>query len=381
MTVKPDTARPAPASTGVHQGAKTLAASRVAVLLSSRVPADLRERVRQGTAPSHDLLALADRLGATVIAPEGRPWGRLGPLSRFAGLFGVAWAGFKRRRDYDSILVDLDHSGAILATLFKLSRTRRRLVVICHGKLSRGWGARMTKMCRLHKQIDRFVCYGPVAAERLVTKAGVPSSQVRLLRHPADHRFWRPSQAEPEPLLVSAGMYRRDYPTLVEAVRGLNVRAYLAAFSPWVDPGRKAGVAAAPENVTFLRLAPAELRDLYARALFVAVPLLETPSQAGTMVIYEAMAMGKALIVTGTTGEVALGLVKEGETGFYVRPGDVQGWREKVKFFLDHPEEAARMGRNARAIVENGLNQERFVVQLAEIVGENRAGRSSGGAR
>lgn len=348
---------------------------RVAVLVSSPVADELRDRISNGLAPRHDMLALADALNATLVTPEVDSWGKTGKFSRFTRLFSVAWRGFTLRDQYDMIISDLDHTGGVLAILFKLTRTRRGHIVICHGKLSRSFGAWMVRIFRLYTHIDRFLCYGAVVEERLKKWARVPEDQVKLVLHPADHHFWRPSIREPERLISSAGMYRRDYPTLVQAVRDMDVRVEIAAFSPWVKPGIRPPDVDLPGNVYFTRLPPTLLRDLYARSLFVVVPVHETASQAGSLVIYEAMSMGKAVVATGTEGQQGMSLIRDGKTGFYVKPGDVESWRKVISYLLENPQEAILMGQAARAEVEHRLNLDQYISDMAGVVRSISAAR------
>ena len=342
--------------------------NRIALLLSTPVLDEQKERISKGIAPRHDLLTLAERLDATLILPGKSSWGKGGAFSRVRQMVGMAWTAFRRRNEYDLIITDLDAIGAALAFFFKITRTKKRHIIICHGKLSRGMPGKLTRWLRLHHQVDAFVCYGPAVARRFVEDIKIPEQKVLRVKHPADHHFWQPTGQEPERLISSAGMTYRDYGTLVEAVRGLDVKVQLAAFSPWVNPKNKPPVDGVPENVTFTRLPSNELRDLYARSLFVVVPLRQTNSQAGSLVIYEAMAMGKAVVATATRGEKALDLVKDGETGLFFDPGDVEGLRAIIQRLLDNPDEAKRMGAAGRVVVEQGLNLDQYVDNMVDVV-------------
>ena len=84
--------------------------------------------------------------------------------------------------------------------------------------------------------------------------------------------------------------------------------------------------------------------------------------------MYEAMAMGKAVVATRTAGQVELDILKDGETGLFVDPGDVQGWCEAIKYLCSHPKEAIQMGQRARSIVEESLNMDTYVQDMVEIV-------------
>ena len=76
----------------------------------------------------------------------------------------------------------------------------------------------------------------------------------------------------------------------------------LAAASPWSKHEDQTAGRALPPNVDARRYDYAALRALYAESSFVVVPLRETDFQAGVTTILEAMAMGKAVIATRTTG-------------------------------------------------------------------------------
>ncbi len=103
------------------------------------------------------------------------------------------------------------------------------------------------------------------------------------------------------------------------------------------------------------------------------MPLLEVDFQAGITVILEAMAMGKAVIVSGIRGQTDVvrdprndsrGLSVRAwwpgfldnldvaetlgrlPTGFYVTPGNPEELRSTIQYLLDHPEVADELGRN-----------------------------------
>ena len=113
-----------------------------------------------------------------VIMAHSESWGRGKLLGRFGKLFGLAWRAFRMRGQYDLVVADVDHVGGILALMLKLSRSKVKVVTICHGKLSRGFGARAVHLFRLHRNIQHFVCYGKVVADRLHERAGIPEDQI-----------------------------------------------------------------------------------------------------------------------------------------------------------------------------------------------------------
>ena len=346
---------------------------RLAFLLSAPYDAQIRQKAETGELPRPDYLVISELLGAeliTPVAPGVKPGNK---VTNFLRRARIAWAGFRKRKQYDLVISDLENVGLILALLFKLARSRKKHVMICHAKVSSPWSIRFIKLFGLNSHIDRYVCYGPRIAEILKAQFPPAKDKVVVVYHPADQEFWKPNGREPERLISSAGMLARDYPTLMEAVRGLDVSLHVAGFSPWMaskENGNGNLKSNVPANVTFGRLTPAELRDLFSRSLFVALPINEGDGQAGSLVIYEAMATGKAVVASRTNGQNGLNLVQEGVTGVYVKPGDVQEWRSVITRLLDDPSEAARMGRKARERVEQELNLDRWAEGLAAVVRE-----------
>lgn len=83
-----------------------------------------------------------------------------------------------------------------------------------------------------------------------------------------------------------------------------------------------------------------------------AADLVVLPNKPGSFVraympgkLYDAMAVSKPIIAYGTSDIPA---VLEG-CGIVVEPGDIDGLSAQIQWVLDHPQEAAEMGRRARA--------------------------------
>lgn len=206
-----------------------------------------------------------------------------------------------------------------------------------------------------------------------------------------DPQFWAPRARDPKRLICSAGLEYRDYNTLVEAARDLDVEVTIAAASHWSRHDPALGSEKLPGNVRVVSLDYAALREAYADSLFVVVPLHDADNQAGITTILEAMAMGKAVVVSHTRGQTdvvrdrrhmsrsnpsritqpewarllgATDMTANGYTGIYVRPYDADELRRAISFLLHHPEQAAMMGANGRRLIEETMGLDHFVERV-----------------
>jgi glycosyltransferase involved in cell wall biosynthesis len=95
--------------------------------------------------------------------------------------------------------------------------------------------------------------------------------------------------------------------------------------------------------------------------VFVVSSLYEGVGRSVT----EAMASGRAVVATAVDG--VADVVTHGATGLLAAPRDPAGLATRVVWMLDHPEEAARMGGQARDLARTLFAPERMCAVLDEI--------------
>jgi len=343
--------------------------SGVLLLAAGRFDAALAARIAEGKEPRLDMFQLRDELQATLLdfrALDQAPL-FIRAARRAAGdsaaLALLAVAAHPRATAFFTSGEDI---GIPLALLLRARGLRTPHVMIAHTLAARKKRPFFTWL-QAHKRIDRILCYSSNEERVMRDELGIPAAQLELIRYHADENFFRPMpEVEVEPdLLCSAGQLLRDYDCLIRATRDLPVRVNIAAGSPWIaNPLQPRS--ALPPAVDWRRYDRFELRALYARAALAVVPIVENEYQTGISTMLEMMAMGKCLIVTRTRGQGDT--VVDGETGIYVPPGDDRALRAAIEKMLARPDEAARIGANARRFVEENAGLDRFTGVLGDAV-------------
>ena len=344
--------------------------------------AELDRQASAGQRPRTDYVELARVLDADVLdmrylTERAAPATRL--VARTAGYVPAqVLEAFLRERRYDHIVARADRLGLPLALAFKLAGRRRDLVLVSVW-LSRPKKAVFLSRLKVHTHLGAIVNYGTVQRDHAAARLGVPAGKLHVALQPVDERFWRPVDVPAGDYVLSVGSEARDLFS-----RANQLLDELAVGSTVLDPsgdtgamfGPMLGRARAADSRADVRLHRQldhrRLRDLYARARVVVVPLHDVDFDAGVTTITEAMAMGRAVVVTRTRGQVDV--VRDGETGLYVPPGDPAALRAAVRYLLGHPAEAARMGRHGRALAESRHTLDGWVTAVADVV-TARSGR------
>ena len=345
-------------------------------------PAELVRQAESGDRPRTPYVEVARALDADVVdaaylAERGSAVGRQAG-KRIGLVEGQVWTTFANRGRYRHIVAWADRVGLELALLLKLARARRDLVIVSNwlaGPSKRVFFERL----RVQSHVGSVIGYGSVQLDLVAERYGFPRDRMHLALQPVDDRFWVPDDRPASDYVCSVGCVSgyRDYRTLVEAARGLPVRFELAVGSLILsadDRRRRASMFQAtippellPPNVTYrFDVPPRGLRDLYAESLFVVIPLEEVDFDAGVTSITEAMAMGKAVIVTRNRGQVDV--IRDGVDGIYVPAHDPGALREAITHLLDHPAEAARLGAAGRAAVLERHTLDGYAERVAHLV-------------
>jgi glycosyltransferase involved in cell wall biosynthesis len=339
------------------------------VLVSQNVKPDEQDQTGRSDnlAPRRDYVEIARRLGGDLVGYD---------------LFDTAWYRWARRMEqrlkldfieslsavrqfskHDVVLSTSEKVAIPLAALSQMMRREVPQVVIAH-KLSSGSKTRLWKTWQLHRAFAQVICVCRAQADYAVHQLGLAPSQVSFIYDSVDHLFFRPSKIETEPFILAVGQEQRDYTTLLQAVSGTGLKLVVVASSPWSSS--RVDISEADHVTVLSHISYQALRDLYARARLIIVPLLNMDYSAGSNGVLEAMAMGKPVIVSHTRG--ITDYVTHGENGLYVSPGEPQELRETIRSLWEQPAERDRLGANARQAVQDKMNVDIYADRVVQIV-------------
>lgn len=347
------------------------AARRAVILLGKRPDPELPAQIAAGDHPRVEYLELARRIGAEVLDFRSVERSRL-PGVRWVGrrlgpLWGLAWLGYLRRREFQDIYGTGEDIGMRVALLLRAARWHERLTVVIHHG---GTPKRRAFLRRLGHDVYRYIiCLGAAQRRVLTEEIGLPGEKVHRLDYWCDHRFYRAEQEVTGDYALSVGMEGRDYPTLQAAAAGLGYRFHVVAsgWSPGEGFAPAAGIEARPNIIVGRGYSYRELRDLYAGARFIVLPLKSSSSAVGVTAITEGMAMGKAIIAAASPG--ILDYVEDGISGSVVPVGDAGALRRAIVDLWERPDRASAVGRRNRAWIEQSVNTDRYVARVAELMG------------
>ncbi len=263
------------------------------------------------------------------------------------------------------------HGGAALVPIFiggekRLSRSRIPA-------LTRRW------LRFLFARSAAIIVVGEGERDYLLREKLAPAERVHVVQFGVDERFWAPADAdsgiptERQSILAVGNDDGRDYETLLQAIgeHPLRVHTQLPIDAKLLRPNimRTSG------DWHGQALSDLELRDLYRAAHFVVTPLYESAQPSGQSVTLQAMACGKAVVLSQTRGLWSSAGMRHMENCVLVPPGDVAALRQSLDLVASDASLRERLGRAARECVERHFTSAAMADQIALVIEKAVASR------
>jgi glycosyltransferase involved in cell wall biosynthesis len=300
-------------------------------------------------------------MATRIINPFGKPWNLFaGSHALFEGLDPVrALRVLLRERRCDAVLAVFEAPAVVVVALRRLFRFRPPIVMLDIG-LGGHWAIRDRILDFVVPRVDAIIVLGRNQVDYI--RGRWPQAKlVRFVHHRVDTAYYAPQPAPPEgPILTVGDDIGRDFPTLLQAMEGLDAR--LVARTRKIE-GNHPRVRIVRE-----RLSPDAYRALFTEARFVVLPLHHTVNASGVSSLLEAMAMGRAVIVSDSPG--IRDYVLPGETALVVPANDPRALHAAIQRLLDDPALCERLGAAGRSFVVSHCSHAANLAGIAEVMRE-----------
>jgi glycosyltransferase involved in cell wall biosynthesis len=206
---------------------------------------------------------------------------------------------------------------------------------------------------------------------------GCPAAKREALEWGADVDFYGP-WTTPGEGVIATGRTGRDFRTFALAAATTGIRTTIVGLEGQFEDD----IYRAPENLHVIETPnqqpvpgeqkgwmkyPELCRHMAAHAV-IAIPLYDQKSLVGITSLMDALGLGRAVLMT-RNAHVDLDIEAHG-IGFWLQPGDVDGWKDRLRWVNEHPEEVKEMGRRARALAESRFNSGAFARRMGDLLGE-----------
>lgn len=337
-----------------------------------------RTRVReaeQGLAPRLDYRLIAERLPGTTIEewyPSPARIQGIKPSRVARSLSANLQRAMARVRELppESVIYSTGETWGIpVALALRLARLPHTHVVYVHRVFSPDWLA-LLRILRPVMKIDGWICVTEWQRSVLQKTLGGTSAPVTSISQGVDTRFYRPEPHLPgrAPYILAVGAEMRNYDLLFDAVRSMNVPVLVRPSSPWMHRQRNS-IGRIPPQVSVMTqsLSYRDLRQLYAGALLVVVPLRDTLQAAGITTILEAMAMGKVVVATDSRG--LPDALRHDSTGVVVEP-EAKALQQALSRCVAEETWRESLARGALAAAAGEVSLETHADQVAAFIGQ-----------
>ncbi len=353
---------------------------RILIIATSTQPRRATEEIGTGRRPKLEYIELADQLKADYIdygeAARTQPafFRQVDERLKIDIFWAQDLAKKIKKGGYEIVLSMSERIGIPLSHF--LERGIQHYVILNHplspAKLQ------LVKLFHTFDHPDKLLLLSNAERLALQKALDLKDSQLETVLYAVDTTFYYPIEHGPceeiDPsrrFILSLGLSRRDYPTLIEAMRRLPaIRCEICATSAWDRFNLGIDRETLPSNVKMVDYDhPGLIRKAYSRCSFVVIPLDPTTSQwsSGSASVLQPQAIGKPVIATRLPG--LCDYMLEGKTGFLVEGGNPAALADAIERLWAQPGVAEEMGRCAQDWVRANYSYQRWIEDIRRVIG------------
>lgn len=273
------------------------------------------------------------------------------------------------------VLYGTSFRGLELIILLRALGLYRKPVVIWHHTAVKSTSNKIRERISrfFYKGIDYMFLFSRKLINDSLATGKVPEKKLRLVHWGPDLAFYDRLLAEmparrPEGF-ISTGKENRDINTLLQAFCATeeSLDLYIAPVNGSVNYKQTIESFCLPDSVRIHYtegVIPYLLAQQVAGKSCIVICCMDFPYTVGLTTLVEAFALGIPVICSRNPN-FEMDIDKE-HIGITVDYNDVEGWINAIRQIAEHPEEARRMGQNARKLAEERFNLEIFSREIAE---------------
>lgn len=349
---------------------------KILIVATSRKPNNFFEELQAGERYRIEYLELCDQLPASYVDYDA-PWmhnhrfiRRLEEKIHIDFFWAYQIAQKVKRENFDVVI---SMSERVAVPLCLMLDPQVKHIPILLSAMSANW-LFLIKRLHLQQRWNHIITCSRAEAEALQAHLAIGPEKISHILNSVDVDFFTPNGfvANPEeaPFIISQGLSKRDYPTLIRAMQKLpDVTCHISAVSAWDK--FKAGYEGMdiPPNVQLKSFNhPSIIKQIIAQSRFVVIPLRPDTGMwtAGSSSVIQVQAMGRPVIVTYLPGVAEY--VKDGETGILVKGNDPDAMAEAIDALWKDPVRAMEMGKAGRQWMHENFSLENWLNQFGSLL-------------
>lgn len=189
----------------------------------------------------------------------------------------------------------------------------------------------------------------------------LPEDHFIFIPYKANHSKYETYSIPIDNFIFSGGNGKRDYKTLIEAVRGTNIPLVISS----TDPDVRKKIEYYPNVIVVSAPEPA-FAQLQAACRFVVIPMVYSGLKGGGEANFcNAMWHRKPVIAVDSMS--ASDYIIEGKTGYIVDSGDIEVLRKRIVELWGNVNLCRQMGLKGREHVEENFTHNKFIRRLLRL--------------
>jgi len=280
--------------------------------------------------------------------------------------FILSLTAIKKSKSGDTIITWQVFLGVVTGLLIKIFRMKRELII-----LSFIYRPRSNKLInRLRYLVTRFglssakkiICYSEYEKVRYTELFNFVSGKFYSTSLGKTYIVSTPVEKESKKYIFSAGQSNRDYDVLIRSIYNIDINLLIATSNEIKIPSKL------KTKVKVQQLHGSDFQEALNKSLITILPLKDIDYSSGQVVLINAMALGKCVIITDTNW--AIDYLQHGINAWIVPPGDSKALSFALDYLLKNDNIRAKIEKNAKEYYETNLNGKAFAHRLIKIIGE-----------